>query len=82
MTAGNLNLIESLMNKVGQMQEHDLQKLNEMARIILEANSYEEEEEEIDEETWQAILEADKDIDAGNIVTREELFAPYKHLLS
>ena len=81
MTAGNLNLIESLMNKVGQMQEHDLQKLNEMARIILEANSYEEEEEEIDEETWQAILEADKDIDAGNFVTREELFAEYKHLL-
>ena len=81
MTAGNLNLIESLMNKVGQMQEHDLQKLNEMARIILEANSYEEEEEEIDEETWQAILEADKDMDAGNIVTEEELFAEYKHLL-
>ena len=81
MAAGNLNLIESLMNKVGQMQEHDLQKLNEMARIILEANSYEEEEEEIDEETWQAILEADKDMDAGNIVTREELFAKHKHLL-
>ena len=82
MASTQLNLREDILAMIQQMGDHKLLRLKGLVTDLLES---EQEDNnwwnDLTEEDKRNIEESDREIDEGNFVTMDEVFARYKHRL-
>ena len=82
MASTQLNLRQDILAMIQQVGDHKLLQLKELVSELLESDQEKHNWwNELTEEDKRNIEESDREIDEGNFVTMDEVFARYKHRL-